>query len=145
CDPFQLGTNRVAASQVLTLHEVLSVRPDGTGELTEDPLPLLGEGQTVRLDAGETRKLWLTFCSRALSPGEWRATLKIGDVSASEPSLEIPVEIQVSPVRLPERFTYRECNWLYLDSIREEAAREATLRDALEHGMNVFVIPGVSL
>src|SRR5207247_2572313 len=45
CEPFQSGTNRVAAREVLTLHEVLSVRPDGTGELTEDPLPLLGEGQ----------------------------------------------------------------------------------------------------
>ena len=34
CEPFQAGTNRVVANQVLTLHEVLSVRPDGTGELT---------------------------------------------------------------------------------------------------------------
>jgi outer membrane protein assembly factor BamB len=145
CEPFQFGTNRVAASHVLTLHEVLSVRPDGTGELTEDPLPLLGESQTVRLDGGETRKFWLTFLSRSLSPGEWRATLKIGDVAVAEPPLAIPVTVEVSPVRLPERFTYRECNWLYLDSIRDEALREATMRDALEHGMNVFVVPSISV
>jgi outer membrane protein assembly factor BamB len=145
CEPFQFGTNRIAASHVLTLHEVLSVRPDGTGEQTEDPLPLLGESQTVRLDAGETRKLWLSFNSHSLPPGEWRATLKIGDVAAAEPPMAIPLTVEVSPVRLPERFTYRECNWLYLDSIRDDALREATLRDALEHGMNVFVIPGVSV
>jgi hypothetical protein len=55
------------------------------------------------------------------------------------------VAVAVSTVRLPARFTYRECNWLYLDGIRDEALQEATLRDALEHGMNVFCIPGVSI
>lgn len=144
CGPFQNGTNRVESKEVLRLHEVLSVRPDGTGELTEDPLPLLGDGQTVRFAGGETRKLWLTFHSRALSPGTWRAALQIGDIAADVP-IEVPVTVAVHPIRLPDHLTYRECNWLYLHGIADETLREAAMRDAIEHGMNVFVIPGVSI
>jgi outer membrane protein assembly factor BamB len=145
CGPFQSSTNRIESKPVLALHDVFTVRPDGTGEPTEDPLPLLGESQTVRLEAGETHKLWLTFHSRSLSLGTWRATMKIGDIAAPELPTETPVTVEVHPVRLPDRFTYRECNWLYLDGIRDEALQDATMRDALEHGMNVFVIPGVSI
>jgi hypothetical protein len=135
----------MAADRVLELRQVLTVAPNGTDEPVEDALPLLGEGQTVRLEAGETRKLWLTFRSQALPPGSWRAVLKAGDIAAPDSPAQIPVNLEVYPVRLPERFTYHECNWLYLNGIRDEAVREATLRDALEHGMNVFCIPGVSL
>lgn len=145
CGPFQTGTNQVAATSVLEFREVLSVRPDGTGPLTEDPLPLLSESQTVKLEAGETRKLWLTFRSHALTAGTHRATLKIGDLAAKESPAEIPVTMEVSAVRLPEKFNYRECNWLYLNSITDEALQAATMKDALEHGMNVFVIPSVSI
>lgn len=145
CGPFQCGDRRVNAREVLTLHEVISVRPDGTGDFIEDALPRLGEGQTIRLEAGETRKVWLTFRSKSLAAGNWRATLKLGEPGALEAPQEIPVSVEISPVRLPDRFTYRECNWLYLHGIADEAVREATMRDALEHGMNVFVIPGVSI
>jgi hypothetical protein len=130
---------------VLECRDVVSVRPDGTGPLTEDPLPLLGESQTVKLEPGETRKLWLTFRSQALAAGTHRATLRIGDLAANEAPTEIPVTVEVSAVRLPEKFTYRECNWLYLNSITDETLQDATLKDAVEHGMNVFVIPSVSI
>ncbi len=143
--PFLSGTNQVAATSVLEFREVLNVRPDGTGPLTEDPLPLLGESQTVKLEPGETRKLWLTFRSPALAAGTHRATLKIGDLATKEAPMEIPVTMEVSAVRLPEKFTYRECNWLYLNSISDEALQNATMKDALEHGMNVFVIPSVAI
>jgi outer membrane protein assembly factor BamB len=145
CEPFLFGSNKVDAAQILSLHHVPNVRPDGTGDLTEDPLPLLGEGQTVRSDAGETLKLWLTFRSQVLSPGTWQARLKIADLASSDAASECPVAIEVYHVRLPDRFTYRECNWLYLETIKDESVRDTTLGDALEHGMNVFVIPGVSI
>jgi hypothetical protein len=145
CGPFQGENNQVEAKHILEFREVLKVRPDGIGEPVEDALPRLGEAQIVRLEPGETRKLWLTFRSQALLAGTWRAKLKVGNITAAEAPAEVPVTIEVSTVRLPARFTYRECNWLYLDGIRDEALQEATLRDALEHGMNVFCIPGVSI
>ncbi len=145
CGSFQTGTNQVASASVLAIREVVSVLPDGTGPLTEDALPLLGESQTIKLEAGETRKLWLTFRSHVLAAGTHRATLRIGDITEKSSLAEIPVTVEISSVRLPERFTYRECNWLYLNSITDEALQDATMNDALEHGMNVFVIPSVSV
>ena len=145
CGPFDCWTNRVAANQVLELRQVLTVAPNGTDEPVEDALPLLGEGGTVRLAAGETRKIWLTFRSQSLPPGTWHAVLKAGDIAAPDAPAQIPVSLEVYPVRLPDRFTYHECNWLYLDGIRDDTLREATARDALEHGMNVFCIPGLSV
>ncbi len=146
CGPFQSGRESVEAKAVLEFRDVLEVRPDGIGELVEDPLPLLGEGQTVRLGPGETRKVWLTFHSQALAGGVWRAKLRLGNLFApTEPPLDVPVALDVSTVRLPAKFAYHECNWLYLDGIHDQGLQEATLRDALEHGMNVFCIPGVSI
>jgi outer membrane protein assembly factor BamB len=145
CGPFECGTNHVPAGRVLELREVLTVAPNGTDEPVEDALPLLGAGQTIRLEPGETRKVWLTLRSQAFSAGSWHAVLKAGDIAAPESPAQIPLDLEVYPVRLPEHFTYHECNWLYLNSISDEALREATLRDALEHYMNVLCIPGVSL
>jgi hypothetical protein len=58
------------------------------------------------------------------------------------PPLEIPLQLTVSRVRLPDRFSYKHCNWLYLASISDKHVLEATIRDAVEHGTNVFNIPG---
>lgn len=144
-EPFQQGTNTCAASSVVTWHDVVSVRPDGVGKPVEDALPRLGEDQSVVLGAGEMRPLWLTVHSHGLTPGVWLSRLVVSEVSERRVQVEVPFQVSVSPVRLPERFTYRECNWLYLASIADPAVREATAQDALAHGMNVFVIPGVSM
>lgn len=145
CSAFAGPSRQVEPGQVLELRDVLSVAPYGTDEPVQDALPRLGEGQTVRLEPGETKEVWLTFHSRALEPGSWQATLKIGDIASPDLPVSVPIRVEVDRVRLPDQRAYHECNWLYLDSIRDDAVREATARDALEHGMNVFVLPGVSL
>src|SRR5581483_7750350 len=115
------------------------------GRAAEDPLPLLGEGDLVRLHPGETRKIWLTFCSRDLSAGPHRGRLRIGDLLSQEQPIEIPVEVTVHPVRLPDKHVYRHENWLALSSITDEDLREKTIRDALAHGTNVFLIPAITV
>jgi outer membrane protein assembly factor BamB len=146
CSPFRSTTGVAAAArQVVQLREVLQVIPSTTGRPTEDPLPLLGQGQTFRLDPGETRKIWLTFRSRDLAPGEYRASLRIGDLTSLDPPVEIPVALTVYALRLPERFTYHHCNWLYLSGIQDAALREAVLQDALDHHTNVFIIPAITV
>jgi len=145
CGPFECSSRQVAASEVLELREVLRVAPYGTDAPVEDALPRLGEGQTVRLEPGETKKIWLTLHSRALAAGTWQAALRAGDIAAADPPVSIPIRVEVDRVRLPDQRAYHECNWLYLDGLRDATVREATARDALEHGMNVFVLPGVSL
>ncbi|MBI1787727.1 MAG: hypothetical protein HYR60_09285, partial [Acidobacteria bacterium] len=140
---------RIAAGPELKnavqFREAPLVLPDSIGFPSEDVLPLLGEGQTLRLGPGETRKLWLTFHSRDLPPGEIRSSIRIGDLASQEPPLDAPVVVKVYRTRLPDRLTYRHCNWLYLANISDRAVREAVMRDALEHGTNVFNVPGCSL
>jgi len=134
----------VPARQVVQLRDVLLVVPDTTGKPTEDPLPLLGESSSVHLAPEESRKLWLTFRSHELSAGSWRATLRLGEPGSTEPPVDVPVEVTVSAVRLPDRFTYRHCNWLILGRLKDEQVRDAVIQDEIEHGANVFVIPPVT-
>ena len=118
------------------------VVPDTTGKPQEDPLPLLGEGQTLRLGPAETREIWLTLHSRSLEPGKHASAIQISILERIAPPIEIPLELTVSRVRLPDRFSYKHCNWLYLTSIKDEHILKATIHDAVEHGTNVFNIPG---
>src|SRR5581483_1186974 len=92
---------------VLELRDVPQILVNSSGRAAEDPLPLLGEGDLVRLHPGETRKIWLTFCSRDLSAGTHRGRLRIGDLLSQEQPIEIPVEVTVHPVRLPDKHVYR--------------------------------------
>ena len=107
---------------MLELRDVVRIRPDGTAPFTEDPLPLLGESQSVKLEPGETRKIWLTFRSHSLVAGTHHATLKAGELASRESPMEIPVTLEVSPVRLPNQFTYRECELALFKLHRERCA-----------------------
>ncbi|MCC6394111.1 MAG: PQQ-binding-like beta-propeller repeat protein [Bryobacterales bacterium] len=135
---------KVAGHEVVELRAAPPIRRVASGIVSEDVLPVLGQGQTLRLGAGETAKVWLTFHSRKLPAGAYRSRLRIGDLTSVEAPLEVPIAVSVSAVRLPDRQTYRHNNWLYLDSIADPVTREATFDDALSHGTNTFVIPPVS-
>jgi len=133
---------RTKQPSAVQFRDVPMVVPDTTGKPQEDPLPLLGRDQTIRLGPAETREVWLTLHSRALEPGKHAAAIQISILEQIAPPMEIPLELTVSRVRLPDRFSYKHCNWLYLSSISDEHVLEATIRDAVEHRTNVFNIPG---
>lgn len=133
---------RATLPTVVQFRDVPMVVPDTTDKPQEDPLPLLGRGQTVRLEPAETREVWLTLHSRSLDPGKHTGAIQISILERMAPPLEVPLKLNVSRVRLPDRFSYRHCNWLYLASIQDEHVLEATIHDAVEHRTNVFNIPG---
>jgi outer membrane protein assembly factor BamB len=133
-----------AAYQVLEVRDTPLIRRTATGKVSEDPLPLAGEGNTFRLGPGETRKVWLTFRSTGLAAGRYTSRLVIGDLLALDPPLEVPVTVDVDTVRLPEKHSYYHNNWLYLASIQDPVILENTIADATSHGTNVFCIPPVS-
>lgn len=128
-------------AKYVDLREVPLVRPESTGRLTEDVLPRLNEAGTVLLAPGETRKLWAIVHSRDLRPGAHTATLRIGDMHSLAKPVDVPLTVEVSKARLPEKRTFQQCNWLYVASIADPTVREATIVDALEHGMTVFPLP----
>ncbi len=131
----------VPGHAVVRLHEPITVTPTSTGEPVDDPLPELGDASTFRLGPGEIRMLWLTISSVGLAAGEHTGILRIGNTASATPRADVRVAIRVSSVRLPDRLRYRHCNWLYPASLSDEAVRERVLKDALEHGTSVFVIP----
>ncbi|MBL8236912.1 MAG: hypothetical protein JNM66_05810, partial [Bryobacterales bacterium] len=133
----------VCDAKFVDIREVPLVRPESTGRLTEDVLPRLNEAGIITLAAGESRKLWAIVNSRSLAAGKHTATVRAGDTLSLAKPLEVPLHIEVSKARLPERRTYQQCHWLYLASIADPAAREATIVDALDHGMTVFPIPPI--
>ncbi len=135
----------VPAGRVVTLHEVPAVLPESTGAPAEDVLPQLAEGGLLRLAPLETRKLWLIFRSAELKPGKYRSTLRANDLASSDKPTEIALNLDVLPVRLPVKRIYRHNNWLYLASIADPELRRATMRDALEHGTNVFHVPATTV
>jgi outer membrane protein assembly factor BamB len=133
---------RATLPQAVEFRDVPMVVPDTTDKPQEDPLPLLGRGQTVRMAPAETHEIWLTFNSRSLDAGQHDAAVHISVLERIAPSIEIPLELTVSRIRLPDRFSYMHCNWLYLAGISDAHLLDATLRDAVEHRTNVFNIPG---
>jgi hypothetical protein len=132
----------VPGDRVIRLHEMVAVTPVTTGRPTFDPLPELGEGSVLRLSAGEACPVWLSISSKELAAGEQECLLRIGDTASATPPTSVRVRVRVSSVRLPDRLRYRHCNWLSLAGLRDEAAMERVLRDALDHGTSVFVVPG---
>jgi hypothetical protein len=131
-------------ARYVDIREPLRVRPESTGRLTEDVLPRLNEAGTLTLAAGESRKLWIITHSRDLAAGTHTALLRAGDMWSLRRPAELPLRVHVSKARLPDQRVYQQCNWLYLASIADPAAREATIVDALSHGMTVFPIPSLA-
>jgi len=136
---------RVTADvRFVDIREMPLVRPESTGRLTEDVLPRLNESNTFRLQPGESKKLWAIVNSRDLKPGTHTAMIRAGDMLSLAKPMELKFPVEVSRARLPEKRVYKQCHWLYLASIADERLRDATMRDALEHGMNVFPIPSLT-
>lgn len=133
---------RATLPEDVQFRDVPMVVPDTTDEPQEDPLPLLGRGQNIRLGAAETREVWLTLHSRSLEAGRHAGAIQVSILERIAPPVAVPLELDVSSVRLPDRFTYKHCNWLYLSSIRDPQVLDATIRDAVEHRTNVFNMPG---
>ncbi len=133
---------RTSEPSVVQFRSVPMIVPEPTGKPQEDPLPLLGRDQTLHLGPAETRELWLTLHSRTLEAGNHKVTVQAFMLERIAPPVEIPLELKISRIRLPERLSYKHCNWLYLASIKDEHLLDATIRDAVEHGTNVFNIPG---
>ncbi len=132
---------RATLANAVQFRDVPMVVPDTTDKPQEDPLPLLNRSQTVHLGPAETREVWLTFNSRSLDAGRHDAAVQISLLERIAPPMQIPLELTVSRIRLPERFSYKHCNWLYLAGISDAHLLDATLRDAVEHRTNVFNIP----
>ncbi len=137
---------KVPSPKVVAVREVPLVTNAYPREPSEDVLPKLGEGQLIRLGPLETRKVWLTISSRELAAGDHHSVIRIGDLASSRAPIEVGLDIHVANVRLPEKRSYHEENWLFFPGGQpDDDLENSTYVEALEHGINVFNVPAITL
>ncbi|MDX9973447.1 MAG: hypothetical protein RBU21_10720 [FCB group bacterium] len=103
-----------AMPEYLRIHEVA-----WTGTFNGDPVAAAlpdaerrDDGYVIRIPAGMTRQVWLTFHPVSLEAGTYAGKVLIdGDASA-----EVPVSLQVYPLEFPERPSLHFGGWDYTDN-----------------------------
>ncbi|MBI5094762.1 MAG: VCBS repeat-containing protein [Candidatus Hydrogenedentes bacterium] len=98
-----------------------------------DALPELDRSRTMTLAPGEASQLWLAVDTHGLEPGTHALTLYVGSLSLSPTYREIPIQIQVWPVALPDDI-YAKMNW---NTVDKSATSDQVMKDMLEHGESV--------
>ena len=120
----------------ITLRRGLMV-PAPNGGMVLDALPELDLSRTVTLSPLEASQLWLVVDTHGLAAGSHTLTLYLGSLEEEITQREIPLTIEVLPVRLPEG-VYAQMNWVGTD-IGETSDQQ--LKDMLDHGISVAYGP----
>ncbi len=103
-----------------------------------DALPKLNEGRIVVVPTGESRQLWLTFRSKALNPGLYKANLMIYALGIENPQQQIALNLRVSTVALPEKSRFNFYTWAHLGASPNDRLTQKRLKDLLDHLTTVF-------
>ncbi len=136
----KLGQGRPQAEPDLAGHVTLrrAVRvPSAFGKLVNDALPELDRSRTITLVPGVARQLWLVVDTHGLDPGTHELTLHIGSLELDPTVREVPIEIEVWPVRLPGD-VYAKMHW---SNFTVGQTSEQSVRDMIDHGISVIYGP----
>jgi outer membrane protein assembly factor BamB len=107
------------------------------GGMVLDALPELDLSRTITLTPLEASQLWLVVDTHGLAAGTHTLTLYLGSLEENLTLREIPVTIEVLPIRLPEG-VYAQMNWVGTD-VAETSDQQ--LKDMLDHGISVAYGP----
>ena len=77
------------------------------------PLPRQGADYLCSIPAGMTRQVWLRLASRQLDEGTYTAEVKVSAPAPFLWSADVPLSVQVYPVRLPDRLSAFVGGWDY--------------------------------
>ena len=103
-------------------------------EYVADPLMPISGSLTLR--PGESKMIFLAAYGE--HPGTWKSTFNI------ENSLDVtslPLNLQVSSVALPVKFTLNSVNWGYLDFKPIRDRKSTAVKDLFVHHTNTIVVP----
>ncbi|MAE64702.1 MAG: hypothetical protein CMJ18_10590 [Phycisphaeraceae bacterium] len=81
-------------------------------KLVPDPLPRAGGANGMNLGPGETGSYFVLIDTRGMPSGLWKGRAKLTP-RRSGPTLEIPFELKVAPVVLPQRVPIWVTFWTY--------------------------------
>jgi len=105
-----------------------------------DALPRLNEGQVIVVPARDNRQLWLTFCTKGMKAGSYKAECVFYTLGKYYYEQGIQLNLKVSKVSLPEKSRLSFYTWAHLGSDPESPLNEKKLQDLLDHGTTVFSV-----
>lgn len=115
-----------------------TVRGENAPVWIDDVLPRLRENRFLDLQAGETRRIWLTLSSTDLAPGMYEAELELVCSGGSE---QLPLRIEVLPAVLKTDPGLHVFTYAYLNRPSTAKLMEVAVSDLKTHGQNTFVLP----
>ncbi len=107
--------------------------PTSLGEISWDPLPPLGDSQTITISPLQSQELWLDVDASQATPGTHGITLPLHTGENADPETKIEVEYTVVPFEMAPPGAFRLCAWAN--------AKNGDWEDLLAHGNNVFITP----
>ena len=134
-----IGQKFMKNEHILQLREVVEAGTDFGGTVP-DALPLLNEGSIILVPPMGNRQLWLTFNTHGLEGGDYIGTLKLLAPGMDDAEAEIPLNLHVSSVSLPEKSPYHFYTWAHFDTDPEAPLNQKRLDDLLAHRTTVFSV-----
>lgn len=126
---------------IVELREAINT-PDNRGNMPDEVLPELNEGNTIHLGGYDSRKLWVNINTSSLSPGNYSFRLGFESVSLVESTRSAVINLRVSPVRVPEKNEYAFNTWSSIE-IADDFMRQKVIKDLIDHKIGVFsMLPG---
>jgi len=127
--------------------------PAGNGKASYDALPEIDESGVVVVAPLTNEQVWADIDSSGLAPGDYSATIRClalngAGVDEGPTAFYVAIPAPVSEARISLKVldfqaappsAFHHCNWAYVSGSLLRDYPEATYKDLLEHGTNVFV------
>lgn len=124
----------------LSLYELLQTGARN-GERAADALADLGNARTAVALPKSAAKFWLQADTRNAEPGTYTGTLRVQPLQRETPEVELAVELELLPLRIPSPLPLSVCTWDYVPNSWFPDRTKDVLDDMGRHGVTVFPRP----
>ena len=138
--PFASDKDSVPTSST-EVHTCAFVKEDGNSEsLVGDALPLADQANRLIVPQYETGQAFLIIGTKGLKPGDYAGTVSIAPTTGGD-SQSVTLNFKILPIDLPDDPKPRLCTWGGIINISwAKPDPSAYLKDAVDHGINVFAV-----
>ena len=138
--PFSAGDESVPPSKV-QLHTCAFVKEDGkTDSLIGDALPLADGAGRLIVPENQTGQVFLVINTTGLPAGDYAGTISVTPTTGGD-SQAVTLGFKILPIDLPKDPEPSICTWGGILNISwAKPDPNAYLKDAVDHGVNVFAV-----
>ena len=135
---FQGPGGPVPAADLLRIEHVVHAEAFGFIYLDDAIVPQ-AEGPIV-LKRGVSKRIWLTLKTRGmdLDPGTYTSTITVA--TSGTGTEDIPIELEVWPLRFPDEVTSQSVSWGYFDDANLVGHELAAAQDLVDHYNTALVL-----